>query len=483
MAQEYINNIVLQIFRDNCVTVIGSGAILKSDKTNNDTGNSHIMLLKQYATIITEKWNDDSKKEIDDIKTENGFWDFFHEQRVDWSKSTAKIHNTELENLSSSSHWADGLIDLLKSLRIVFTTSTDCLLEKAYREAVGEEEIKLFNLLEEDNSDFVDFLEKNIKKGRNCPRAIVYLFGKIDDHQPFAYSEPTYVEAISKLYTKINGGDKTLDNFFKFDGTKECRKLLMIGCDFDDWRFRFLWYAIAANINLQNDNNKRGTVAFTGMSQTLKDEVGKTAFIEDGTRQFLSELGKSLNDEKVKEWIAQDFRANGKGVFVSYKHKDADAVRIFVIKLRERGYKVWFDESELYPGDVYDEMIRENIAQCGSIIIALTEHVCEDIKKLRDVTRDIPDGQLDGKLEEYYKSSNETAPYYIVREWRRALKRKEPNIIPLSFEGYDHTIVDNHTSFDSLMRPIGEMDVEPHTNYDKIKTQLDNYLGINTQAR
>ncbi len=479
MSQDYINNIVLQIFRDNCVTVIGSGAILKTDKANNGTGDSHIMLLKQYAA----KRNRGTNNEIDEIITENDFWNFFHENEIVWNSKKAIECNAELNEHSSSLLWADGLIDLLKSLRIVFTTSTDCLLEKAYQEAVGEEEIIQFNLLKEDTSEFVGFLEKNIKKGRNCPRAIVYLFGKIDEHQPFAYSEPTYVEAISKFYAKINGGDKTLDNFFKFDGTKERRKLLMIGCDFDDWRFRFLWYAIAANINLQNDNNKRGTVAFTGMSKTLQDEVSETAFIEDGTSQFLSKLGKSLNDEKVKEWIAQDFRANGKGVFVSYKHEDADAVRTFVITLRERGYRVWFDESELYPGDVYDDVIRDNIAQCGSIIIALTEHVTRDLKRLRDLTKDIPNDKLDEKLEELYKLNNGTAPYYIVREWRRALKRKEPNIIPLSFEGYDHTVSDNHISFDSLMCPIGEMDVETHAKIDKIKTQLDKYLGINTQAR
>jgi TolB-like protein len=55
-------------------------------------------------------------------------------------------------------------------------------------------------------------------------------------------------------------------------------------------------------------------------------------------------------------------------VFVSYASQDADAARRICEALRGAGVEVWFDQSELRGGDVWDQTIRRQIRECGLFI-------------------------------------------------------------------------------------------------------------------
>jgi len=57
-------------------------------------------------------------------------------------------------------------------------------------------------------------------------------------------------------------------------------------------------------------------------------------------------------------------------VFLSYASQDADAARRICDSLRAAGIEVWFDQSELRGGDVWDQKIRREIRDC-SIFIAV----------------------------------------------------------------------------------------------------------------
>ena len=51
-------------------------------------------------------------------------------------------------------------------------------------------------------------------------------------------------------------------------------------------------------------------------------------------------------------------------VFISYASQDAEAVKRICDALRAAGIEVWFDESELRGGDVWDQSIRREIRDC-----------------------------------------------------------------------------------------------------------------------
>jgi len=57
-----------------------------------------------------------------------------------------------------------------------------------------------------------------------------------------------------------------------------------------------------------------------------------------------------------------------RAVFLSYASQDADAARRICEALRGAGIEVWFDQSELRGGDVWDQKIRQQIRDCALFV-------------------------------------------------------------------------------------------------------------------
>jgi len=55
-------------------------------------------------------------------------------------------------------------------------------------------------------------------------------------------------------------------------------------------------------------------------------------------------------------------------VFLSYASQDAEAARRICEALRAAGIEVWFDQSELRGGDLWDPQIRKQIHDCALFI-------------------------------------------------------------------------------------------------------------------
>jgi TolB-like protein len=59
---------------------------------------------------------------------------------------------------------------------------------------------------------------------------------------------------------------------------------------------------------------------------------------------------------------------SNKAIFLSYAKQDADAAARICAALRAAGIEVWFDQSELRGGDVWDAAIRKQIKTCALVI-------------------------------------------------------------------------------------------------------------------
>jgi TolB-like protein len=63
-----------------------------------------------------------------------------------------------------------------------------------------------------------------------------------------------------------------------------------------------------------------------------------------------------------------------KAVFLSYASQDAEPARRIADALRAAGVEVWFDESELRGGDVWDQTIRRHIRDCALFLPIISAH-------------------------------------------------------------------------------------------------------------
>src|SRR5450432_2541761 len=63
-----------------------------------------------------------------------------------------------------------------------------------------------------------------------------------------------------------------------------------------------------------------------------------------------------------------------KAVFLSYASQDAEAARRICEALRTAQIEVWFDQSELRGGDVWDQQIRQQIQDCSLFVPIISAH-------------------------------------------------------------------------------------------------------------
>src|SRR4249919_3205803 len=63
-----------------------------------------------------------------------------------------------------------------------------------------------------------------------------------------------------------------------------------------------------------------------------------------------------------------------RAVFLSYASQDAEAARRICEALRACGIEVWFDQSELRGGDVWDQKIRQQIHDCSLFLPIISAH-------------------------------------------------------------------------------------------------------------
>jgi hypothetical protein len=116
-------------------------------------------------------------------------------------------------------------------------------------------------------------------------------------------------------------------------------------------------------------------------------------------------------DQKPVSAVSAPAAMPAGAVFLSYASEDAQAAERIATALRSGGIEVWFDQSELRGGDVWDQNIRSEIRNCTLFIPIISHHT-----------------QM--RLEGYFR-----------REWKLAIERmhdlaeQKPFLMPVVIDG------------------------------------------------
>jgi TolB-like protein len=94
---------------------------------------------------------------------------------------------------------------------------------------------------------------------------------------------------------------------------------------------------------------------------TFAGEVG-------GTPQMVPSHGRGSDASMIDP---------ARAVFLSYASQDAEAARRIADTLRAAGVEVWFDQSELRGGEVWDQRIRQQIRDCALFLPIISSHTQE----------------------------------------------------------------------------------------------------------
>lgn len=161
--------------------------------------------------------------------------------------------------------------------------------------------------------------------------------------------------------------------------------LMVLGCNYPNWLFRFFWHSIR-NFNLYPNNYfemPQGVVA----SSCNDDELNKFLFniqavAYNNSISFVTEFLHKYKERGKHEQIENCNTATDSDIdngdhrdfFISYAKEDIDIAKDVAYILRTLGATVWFDKSDLYPSEIYDEKINKGIRGCACFVPIITQN-------------------------------------------------------------------------------------------------------------
>jgi aspartate/glutamate racemase len=102
-----------------------------------------------------------------------------------------------------------------------------------------------------------------------------------------------------------------------------------------------------------------------------------------------------------------------RAVFLSYASQDAEAAKRICESLRSAGIEVWFDQSELRGGDVWDQKIRHQIKECALFVPIISANTTME------------DGFFQSWLKQRYEIETIVPPEPVVRNELQRIIQKE----------------------------------------------------------
>jgi len=410
------------VLNDRYALVIGNEIILDSDlEPSHDVHNFFLRKVNETSSVEYDNYNEIA---LDITEKKNPIRRLIEEEEI---KFTPSHVSSDLRSLLST-----------KLFTTILTTTTDGYLEALLREIWGKE-LRVVNVYDKETVDDLQKALKNCRRGQkyNQP-TLIYVFGKLIPHDLKMRYVKTDADAILLIEKWMRMDVETNNVMLEFIREK---RLLALGCKYDNWYFRFFWYVLTGinKSSEENDYDGRGEVAFS-LDKTDNGEVKLLQFLDrtdicilGDAKSFIQDISNILtqdsNDSIFRQQII-DARNRG-GIFISYCSKDALSACQLFFQLREKKYSVWLDNARLYGGDNYENEIADAISSAKVIITLLSPQVAEDLK-------------------------NDETDHYYNKEWRMAQQFGDKQIIPLAINGYDLR-ADYHHDYENIIgsQPTG----------------------------
>lgn len=424
------DELIPSIVNGNCILIVGSEIMLSKEQFPEYDGDSNKMLFANLREWLIEE-------EI--IGKENSAQTF-----TQLTKTTKSIDDRIKKLLDDTEQYSTEempptFVELIKSryFRTILTTTIDPYIYNLMREVWGEE-LRVMSVFSNAWDDGYDY-EYEIERDSiiQTPPTLYYIFGKAFPDKKdtrFAITDNDYIEVLTKWMGA--GAPNKLLNYVR------SKRIVALGCKFDDWFFRFFWYLMRGNIKGLTEGEVAISLNPESESDTKLKEYFETGNIhfEPDARKFIKETLELLKSQEQNEAeTIKKERKHGE-IFLSYAHEDYDVVKKIFYRLTKEGFKVWFDNDKLKGGNNYDKEIAEAISECRIFIPILSARTEED---------------LQNGNERYYKDTEwKLAQTHINADETRI------SVIPVRLPGYDERNSDNYNNLPPCIQKSSVFNLE-----------------------
>ncbi len=450
------------VFNDDYILVVGSGVILDRKQFPHTGGD-----INQY---IIDEINNDRREQQVNFSDHKSFTDVYKGTKQGAEDPIFKLLTSDLDyELSDIS---PELTKLLRTrlFKFIVTTTIDHYLETLLRDIWGDE-LRVVNI--EDHRSITDF--NTVYDDKYNQPTLFYIFGKVrkkDGFNPrhFVEIDEDAIKCIEK-WMQLDEGNKSIVPFLRK------KRMLALGCKFDNWYFRFFWYIITRGFGVRDRDGNPNTIDNLAImfnpddnsDRNLKDYLTDIdVCMHEDVWLFMERIHEMLTstapDSPFREMVLAKRREGG--IFISYKSCDVlTASELFCKLARENGLNVWFDNVSLNVGDPYERVIREAIGKAKIFIPILSPAIAAE-------------------LEENGKSIDT----FYSREWRWAAENTQLAVFPIAICGYDlrrslhQTFIElvGHaatTGIDMTEKPLSAQTSEM-VGYAKLLSSIKKHLGL-----
>ncbi len=344
------DKLIEEILRGNVIPVIGSDILFEG-------GDIHKILLQSIANAYKVR---NSPSSFSELIYDNDFLAQTNNQR----ESIYTIMNGIFKNRTFP---ASSLLKDVLSIRqfpFVITTSFTPIVESVMRDVWGAELRTLrFNNNPREKQDIKS--EADMRKP-----TVYYMFGRVGEaaHR-YALTDTDMLDFCSSWVADTDRRPRF------FVSNLKSKYLLMLGNNYSDWLFRFMWYS------LKKESAGGGLYTYT---KDEKDDLSK--FLERN-HTFLQKSPQVVVD-KIQALLAErllelektkfDKVENNSDIFISYSRSDSAIVEALYEHLTQMGKTVWYDRNDITHGGNFMDEIKKGIKTARYFLPIFTQNILNE---------------------------------------------------------------------------------------------------------
>lgn len=286
-------------------------------------------------------------------------------------RSSHGIYSILSEILERSSLKVPEILKKLLSIRkftLVLTTTFDPIVENAMKELWSAESVRVLNFCNDPASN--DDITDEVAESRPT---VYYVFGKAQSkRESFVVTEEDLL-TFSRSWLMEGYHPKRLSNVLSG------KYLLILGCNYPNWLFRFFWLSMKQNIKTKNP----GMLADSKADQGIIDFLNRSeAFVQKDVYRFIIELVERW-EKRVKNTALPPTYVD---VFISYPHEDFEYALQIKAALEEQGVTVWMDKKQLKWTEDFRSKIKGAIEKARIFLPVLSKTIMASVN-LHDPNR------------------------------------------------------------------------------------------------
>lgn len=364
--EEGFSRFIEEVISGNVVLIIGKAFELNLEAKDSESGDAVYQGLSSFYDYILDVLNMNYRteaKSLNDLAYDDRF---INRETGNAVNVYAEIRRVIDKSCLSIEDVNPRLIELIKTglFRFVVTTSFDPLVEIAMREVWGDS-LRIMSVRDRniDNRDIKNEHDLSVP-------TLYYLFGSaMIPGQKFVVTDNDAIEMIAYWQSSMSGS-KFLEKMYH-------KHILALGCDYDDWLFRFIWFLLRGG----NKPNEHSCVADFSINENLEHYLKlHNVLINKKVNEL---LGRILNDIKAKTSALHGIPTAPIDIFISYSRADIEYAQQLYSYLSSKGLNVWFDLQNLGGrGRNFMEEIYRTIDNCRCCVLILSGNI--DIQKEKD---------------------------------------------------------------------------------------------------